>query len=115
VTAVINLTRAMPEAKSRKACYNDSLVAYWPLRLYLPLLTHTQEIKTCRSLENLFSITIIEKTRTEACKLYVSENSVDIDMQYNSLDFDKLQQSVYWNGTKLWGKAGEVKRGLLNE
>ena len=53
-----------------------------------------------------------------ACKAFVKDNAAEISVNAPDLDVEQLlkaQAAIYWNGTKLWRKAMDAKREMLNE
>jgi hypothetical protein len=110
-----------PRPRPRNACYKDSIVAYLALKAHFAVADNHPKDSNVRELGKLM---LMHDTRDDswhgeyysACKLFAMENLAE--MQHNSLDIDNLlkaQNSSYWNGEKLWRKAGEVKRELLND
>ena len=52
----------------------------------------------------------------EACKRFAEENHVELKQNDTTLDsLLRSQASSYWSGEKLWRRAQEIKRELLNE
>jgi hypothetical protein len=118
MTAMIARARA---PKPRNACFKDSAVAYLALKAQFAIADDYPSDTNVPLLGKLMlqhdALSNSWKGEYyEACKLFLSTNQEE--MQRNALDMDKLlraQPAIYWTGEKLWRKASDHKRALLNE
>ena len=118
--------RAMPSSKPRNAVCKDTVVAYLALKAHFAIADSHPKEENMTELGKLMLLHVphpispeIESWKGEyyyACKLFVQENAAEIAEA--GLDVEKLlkaQASIYWSGEKLWKRAIDAKRELLNE
>ena len=118
--------RAMPSSKPRNAVYKDSVVAYLALKAHFAIADDHPREENMTELGKLMLLhvphPISPETETwkgeyySACKEFVQENASEIAEA--GLDVDKrlkAQGLIYWSGDKLWKRAIDAKRELLNE
>ena len=113
----------MPQ-KPRTAVYKDSVTAELALRAHFFIADEYPKDTTFAHLGKKMLLQIQNSTGIlyftgeyyEACKRFAEENHVELKQNDTTLDsLLRSQASSYWSGEKLWRRAQEIKRELLNE
>ena len=109
--------------KPRTAGYKDSVTAELALRAHFYIADEYPKDTTLAQLGQKMFLQLQHPTGAsftgeyyEACKRFADKNPEEMKCNDTSLDsLLRSQPSSYWSGEKLWRRAQDIKRELLNE